>query len=60
MTPETKAYYKGRNSVWNDDPKANSSKFNSTEEFESYKRGRRHAQSENRLDADTEWDSDND
>lgn len=51
-----KAYYKGRNSVWNGDAKVGRIEFGSAEEFESYKRGRRHAQAEERLDLDTEWD----
>lgn len=56
MNEITKAYYKGRNSVWNQDAKAGRSEFGSDAEFESYKRGRRHAQAEERLDMDTEWD----
>lgn len=56
MDQTTKAYYKGRNSVWNQDAKAGRGEFETEAEFESYKRGRRHAQSEERLDRDTEWD----
>lgn len=56
MDQTTKAYYKGRNSVWNQGAKAGRGEFETEAEFESYKRGRRHAQSEERLDRDTEWD----
>lgn len=56
MSKETKAYYKGRNSVWNGDTKEKRSAFESDAEYEAYLRGRRHAAAEERLDADTEWD----
>ena len=53
MTDETKAYYAGKNAGHYGDkpnPPADSKLA------ESYKRGYRHARSEARLDADTEWD----
>jgi hypothetical protein len=55
-TPEFNAYYKGRNSIWNEEPRANRADFQTIGEWNSYKRGRRHAQQEERLDLDTEWD----
>jgi hypothetical protein len=53
--PEFDAYYKGRNSVWNEEIKLERADFGSNEEWVSYKRGRRSAQAEEKLDQDTEW-----
>lgn len=48
-----KAYYAGRNSVWNGE----SAETDLTGELlVNWKQGRRDAQGELRLDADTEWD----
>lgn len=47
------AYYMGRNDYWNEfkpEPKR------AGEFAEDYKRGYRHARSEDRLDGDIEWD----
>jgi len=54
--PEFDAYYKGRNSVWNEEPKREKADFATEAEWTSYKRGRRSAQAEERLDQDTDWD----
>lgn len=53
MTDAVKAYYAGRNAVWNE------SGFHPEDApgFEAeYRRGYRNAAAEIRLDADTEWD----
>ena len=53
MTDETKAYYAGKNAGHlNVKPEVPADAALA----ESYKRGYRHARSEARLDADTEWD----
>lgn len=50
------AYYAGRGSIWYGVPKAPREAFKSESDYQAYLRGRRHAASEDRLDADTEWD----
>ncbi len=52
---ETGAYYMGRNDYWNG---FNPEPDRAGEFRDSYRRGYRHAMSEDRLDADTEWDAD--
>ena len=52
------AFYMGRNSVWYEMPKSGRNEFKAAEDFNSYLRGRKSAQAELRLDADTEWDAD--
>jgi hypothetical protein len=50
------AYYRGRNSVWNGfGPECDEA---TSELAAEYHRGRRSAFAEKRLDADTEWDTD--
>jgi dienelactone hydrolase len=56
MTQETKAYYRGRNHGFNQDAKLARNDFATAAEWESYKRGYRHAIAEDMLDACTEWD----
>lgn len=50
------AYYTGRNSVWNGDKRP--CPFKDEVLALNWKQGRRDAQAEERLDRDTEWDSD--
>ena len=53
MTTETQAYYAGKNAGhWGVKPEFPADGALA----ESYRRGYRHARSEARLDADTEWD----
>lgn len=52
---EVAAYYRGRNSVWNGTGRKKEVDASLQAEFDA---GRRHAQAEERLDADTEWDAD--
>ena len=53
MTTENQAYYAGKNAGhWNVKPEYPTDAALA----ESYRRGYRHARSEARLDADTEWD----
>jgi hypothetical protein len=53
MTEAVKAYYMGRNDVWNGFPREpeRAGRFQAE-----YKQGWRDAAAEMRLDADTEWD----
>jgi hypothetical protein len=51
-------YAKGRNSVWYGQKMASREMFESDEAFKAYLIGRKSAQAEERLDADTEWDGD--
>ena len=52
------AFYMGRNSVWREEATAPRSMFKSEKDWTEYLAGRREAQAEVRLDADTEWDTD--
>lgn len=56
----TAAYYMGRNSIGDEGEvwfkMSECPEINSDELRESFKRGVRHVRSENRLNADTEWD----
>ncbi len=56
LSAETVAYYEGRNSV----DFGGACQFTDHTLVAAFYRGRRSAQAENRLDADTEWNTDRD
>ncbi|MBO0863662.1 MAG: hypothetical protein J2P16_01130 [Mycobacterium sp.] len=50
------AYYAGRASIWYRHDMAAREDFRSDGDWQAYLQGRRHAQAEERLDADGEWE----